>query len=74
MTDEQAVVHIEWHPLGTDDALGSVTLERQDGTQEDHGHLTKADTARLAARIYGGSATRISAGGGVVRWVERGSG
>ncbi len=33
--------------------------------------MTRANTARLAAQIFGGSGTRISVGGRVVAWTSR---
>jgi len=80
VTDEEAIVQVEWRPLtreipfdaGT--ALGSVTVTRADDTQEDRGQLTRVDTAKLAIQIFGGSATRISVGDRIVTWVRTGRG
>jgi hypothetical protein len=74
VTDDQAIAHVEWRPLAPDDSsLGSVTVERVDGANEDRGHMTRADTARLAFHVFGGSATRIAVGDGIVKWIPRGS-
>ena len=72
MTDDQAIVQVEWRPLTADDlSLGAVTVEHADGIKAEHGHMTKADTARFAALLFG-SHLPISAGGRIVRWTERG--
>ena len=74
MTEDKAIVQLEWRPLTSDDsALGSVTIKRGDGTEEDRGTMTRADTARLAHLIFGGSATRVSVGDRIVKWVQRDS-
>lgn len=75
MTD-QAIVEVEWQPLASEDSfdslksLGSVTIKRSDGSSEDRGKLTRADTARLAAQIFGSAPTRVSLGGRVVKWIQ----
>lgn len=76
MTD-RAIVHIEWRPLTLEDSfdstwsLGSVMIERRDGSTEERGPMTRADAARLAAQAFDGSGTRISVGGRVVAWISR---
>jgi len=36
VTEDKAIVQLEWRPLTSDDsALGSVTIERGDETEED---------------------------------------
>ena len=77
MTDEESIVQVEWRPLTAEDpfdavaSLASVTITRANGTQEDRGQLTRVDTARLAAHIFGGCSTRSSVGDRVVKWIER---
>jgi len=74
VTSDQGISQVEWRPLDSDDSLGSVTVEHADGTTEDRGPMSKADTARLALQIFGGSATRISVRGRIVKWIEQGFG
>jgi hypothetical protein len=77
VADDRAIVHIEWRPLTLEDSfdatwsLGSVMIERRDGTTEERGPMTRADTARLAAQIFDGTGTRISVGGRAVAWMSR---
>lgn len=72
MTDDQDIVQVEWRPITADDlSLGVVTVEHADGTKVQRGQMTKADTARFAAFLFL-SPLRISAGGRIVRWTERG--
>jgi hypothetical protein len=77
VADDRAIVHIEWRPLTLEDSfdatssLGSVMIERRDGTTEEQGPMTRADTARLAAELFDGTGTRISVGGRVVAWIAR---
>jgi len=77
VTDDQEVVQVEWSPLSPEDpfdaaaSLGSVIVTHADGIQVDRGQLTRVDTARLAAQIFGGSATRISVGNRIVKRNKR---
>jgi hypothetical protein len=74
VTDHQGIAQVEWRPLTSDDSydsIGSVTVELRDGTSEERGQMTRADTARFAIQIFGGSPTRIAVGGGFVKWTER---
>ena len=76
MTDDQAIVQVEWRPLtresvfNAEASLGSVTVARADDTLVDLGQLTRVDTARLVAHIFGGSATQSAGEDRLVKWIQ----
>ena len=76
VADDRDIVQVEWRPLAPMDSfdslrsLGTVTVRYTDGITEVLDQLTRADTAKLAANVFGTTPTHVSLGGRNVRWVR----
>jgi len=64
------IVEVEWRPMMPDNMIGTVTLEFGDGTLQNRGQMTEPQARRLANEVFGGSATRLDVGAGVLKWIE----